>query len=92
MRPRAGIRKLFAVSLAASLVFAIFFSVVRPLYMRWLVFQVLTLLQPPWPIGIALVASLMLSLWWRGAQFPFGPPGNRRRYRINSPRSAGEIV
>jgi hypothetical protein len=60
--------------------------------MAALVFQVLTLLQPPWPIGIALVAWLMLSLWWRGAQFPFGLPGNRRRYRISSARLAGGIV
>ena len=34
--------------------------------MAAVVFQVLTLLQPPLVIGMALVTSLATSLWWRG--------------------------
>jgi hypothetical protein len=40
--------------------------------MAAVVFQVLTLLQPPVVVGVALVTWLALSLWWRGGRFPFG--------------------
>ena len=43
-----------------------------------LVFQVLTLLQPPLPIAIPLVVGLAMSLWWGGAFFPSALPGAPR--------------
>ncbi len=80
---------LTVVILLAALVAVIrrryWYSALAVAVMAALVFQVLTLLQPPLWIGIPFVFWLAMSLWWRGAQFPFGLPMTRR-YATSSAR------
>ena len=50
------------------------------------VFQVLTLLQPPVVVGVALVTWLALSLWWHGDLFPFGNAAMTRTHAASPAR------
>ena len=57
-----------------------------------LVFQVLTLLQPPVTWGAVLVTWLALSLWWGDRPLRFDVPGWTRRYSTRATLSPGEMV